>query len=96
MRQAILQSMKGPKAQNCCHNDKKRSKKKLEHPKNFARLTSFDDYQLDETLVSVKYNYYVQNRIFGCKILHPIFITEETAQSKMIDFFLIGIHSMQG
>ena len=70
-------------------------RKKLGHPKNFAPLTSFNDHQLDETLVSVTYiavenyenykNCYVQNGIFACKILHPIFITlEERAQSEMI------------
>ena len=30
-------------------------RKKLGHLKNFAPLTSFDDHQLDETLVNVKY-----------------------------------------
>ena len=70
-------------------------RKKLGHPKNFAPLNFFGDYQLDETLVNVKYiavekyknykNCYAQNGIFGCKILHPVFIAlEERAQSKMI------------
>ena len=30
-------------------------RKKLGHLKNFSSLTSFDDHQLDETLVNVKY-----------------------------------------
>ena len=69
-------------------------RKKLGHLKNFTPLTSFDDYHLDETLVNVKYiaaenyksykNCNVENGIFGCKILHPVFIMlEKKAQSEV-------------
>lgn len=68
--------------------------KKLRH--RIGPLTSFGNYQLDEPLVNVKQiavenyknykNCYVQSGIFGCRILHPIFITlEEKAQSKIIE-----------
>lgn len=59
----------------------------LGHPKNFVSLTSFEHYQLNESLTNVKYtveenyknykNYCVQKKIFDSKFLHPIFITLE-------------------
>ena len=68
--------------------------KKLRHP--IGPLTSFGNYQLDEPLVNVKQiavenyknykNCYAQSGIFGCRVLHPIFITlEEKAQSEIIE-----------